>query len=151
MRDNWLKYHEEPVTLHSGATSHWLIDGQVLFDDENIRRAVLDVWAYAIWIHSPQIDEPRIFGIPTGGTPWAEALAQRVPGAILLDQYTDARWRDQPTFLVDDVVTTGKSFDDCQPGEPRLVVVRRTSKCHTVQVTAKWMEIHLPIEMPEGG
>ena len=146
MRDNWLKYHEEPVTLHSGATSHWLIDGQALFDDPNVRRAVLDVWAYAIWMHSPQVDKPLILGIPTGGTPWAEALAQHVPGAVLLDEYGRVL-RDTPVFLVDDVVTTGASFDEYPLG-PRLVVVRRTSKYPTVQVTAKWMDVQLPIEMP---
>ncbi len=144
---DWLEYHEKPVTLHSGATSHWLVRGDLLFNDERVRQAVLDVWWYAIFVHSPIVTKPRIFGIPTGGTPWAKALADHMPGgAVLLDKYVQSA---EPTFLVDDVVTTGSSFD-AYPMEPRLVVVRRTSKYPTALVTAKWMQIHLPIEMPEG-
>ena len=143
--NDWLEYHEKPVKLHSGATSHWLIDGQALFDDPNVRRAVLDVWANAMWACFPDIRTFHIFGIPRGGTPWAEALAHRVAGFVYLE-YAAAQEEGQ-VFLVDDVVTTGASFDEYPLG-PRLVVVRRTSKCPTVQVTARWMDVHLPIELP---
>ena len=40
---DWLEYHEEPVTLHSGATSHWLVDGEKLFEDEHIRQEVMKI------------------------------------------------------------------------------------------------------------
>ena len=141
----WLEYHEEPVTLHSGDTSHWLVNGAKLFEDEHIRQAVLDVWGYAIFVHSPALTAPRVFGIPSGGTPWAEALAKAVPGAVLLKEYERV---EEPTFLVDDVCTTGASFDE-YPSEPRLVVVRRSNKYATVSITASWMDVHLPIERPK--
>ncbi len=141
---DWLEYHEEPVTLHSGAMSHWLVRGDLLFENEHIRKTVLNCWAFAMRVCFPDIATPRIFGIPRGGTPWAEALAMIVEGAVLLHEYED----NEPTFLVDDVCTTGASFDEYPLG-PRLVVVRRTQKYSTVQVTARWMDVQLPIEKEE--
>ncbi len=143
---DWLEYHEEPVTLHSGATSHWLVRGDLLFADEHIREIVLNCWAFAISLHSPGLRDPCIFGIPRGGTPWAEALAKRLPDARLLDNYTTTP--HDPVFLVDDVCTTGESFE-AYPLGPRLVVVRRTQRYSTVQVTARWMDVQLPIEKEE--
>ena len=32
-RERWLEYHDEPVTLHSGGRSHWLVRGDLIFAD----------------------------------------------------------------------------------------------------------------------
>lgn len=153
----WLQYHSEPVTLHSGATSNWLVDGAELFKDEHVRKAVMDLWWYSVWMYPKHdrdgcefdLEEPRIYGIPTGGTPWAAAFAERYPGAILLNEYKDMRHKRQPTFLIDDVATTGSSFDEFPYDEPRLVVVRRLSKYPAVNVRSRWMDVFLPIDMPD--
>lgn len=94
----WLEYHEQPVTLHSGARSHWLVRGDLIFADERLREAVLDYWVQQLRIWAP----PEIIGIPHGGTPWARALRER---------YSFGR-STSTIVAVDDVVTTGRSFMD---------------------------------------
>ncbi len=152
----WLQHHGKTVRLHSGATSDWLVNGRELFDDPFVRQIVLDKWWYTVWMyggrqgnHNLDMAEPRIYGIPTGGTRWAEAFAKNYPGAVLLNQYKDMRHQNQPTFLVDDVTTTGASFDEFPYDEPRLVVVRRLSKYPAPWVTSKWMDVFLPIDKHE--
>ncbi len=99
--------------------------------------------------HAFDLEEPRFYGIPNGGTPWAAAFAERYPGAVLLNQYKDMRHHDKPTFLIDDVTTTGSSFDEFPYDEPRLVVVRRLSKYPWVKVRKSWMDVFLPIDIED--
>ncbi len=141
---SWLNYYEEPITLHSGDKSHWKIDGDELFDDEEIRGEVISYWARMIThYYKHRTKNPRIFGIPRGGTKWAEELARNIPGAVLLNEYEDAEYVE-PTFLIDDVATTGSSFDK-YPNEPRYVVVRRLSTGNMPHVQGAFMDIHLPL------
>lgn len=107
---NWLEYHEKPVTLHSGGTSHWLVRGELMFEDERLRESVLSFWVEYLKHWQPRV---HVVGIPTGGTPWAEALKERVE----LDEI------DGPVVLVDDVVTTGKSMKEAAP-KFRTVIAR---------------------------
>lgn len=122
MRPEWLTYHEEYVQLHSGDWSQWLVHGEVIYEDEDVRSAVLDTWQTAIWRYlGGQDRSTRIYGIPNGGTIWASALAERLGVPPMLG-YCAAE-DERPTFIVDDVATTGASRSLFP--EPALVVVRR--------------------------
>ena len=128
---DWLEYHHEPVQLHSGDWSHWLVRGDIAFQDEHVREAVLDYWVkvLAAW------DEPfNIIGIPTGGTPWADALRERVA----TDEKTWFR------VAVDDVVTTGASLRGVN-ATLWLVFFDRRLKRTGAPVNA-WDTIPLPLE-----
>src|SRR3990172_7616643 len=70
-----LEYHDEPVTLHSGGKSHWLVRGDLLFADEQLRGLVLDYWMKVLRAWSPPFE---IVSVPTGGDVWAAALVERV-------------------------------------------------------------------------
>lgn len=132
---NWLEYHEEPVTLHSGGKSHWLVRADLIFADEYLRREVLDYWAVVLKGWSPPFD---IVSIPTGGDVWAEALKERV-GNFVRGAATTYR------VLVDDVVTTGKSMLDLN-SHIRLAVVDRRSFYNYGSLDIKsWMKINLPL------
>jgi len=113
----WLIYHKEPITLHSGGKSHWFVDGQAIFDDEHLREAVLDFWEGALKPPLCMIyNEPCIVGVPTGGVVWAQALAERMgwPVFEVLEIGKAggvAAWSERRfTVLVDDVMTTGASL-----------------------------------------
>lgn len=138
----WLEYHEEPVTLHSGAKSHWLVDGAAMFADEHIREMVIDLWSGAMLTHTPGLTKPWIYGVPNGGTPWAKALAERWGVEPRAEYQSPAPYNIAEdggvTFIVDDVATTGASLDPFK--EPKLVVVRRGP----VSITARWMDVTLP-------
>ncbi len=144
---DWLEYHEEPVKLHSGGLSHWLVRGDLLFADEHIREMVLDGWQRAMLIHTPGLKRPWIYGIPNGGTSWAKALAERWGVEPRSEYESPAKYIIEEdggvTFIVDDVATTGASLDPFD--EPKLVVVRRGS----VRVTARWTDMELPVEEEE--
>jgi orotate phosphoribosyltransferase len=138
---NWLEYHEEPVTLHSGGRSHWLVRGDQIFYDEKLREAVLDCWSHYIRQYRP----PYFFwAIPTGGSFWAEAIAERF----------GCSWANRPgpsqipnnatTFTVDDVLTTGSSLSD-HGSTAALVVVDRDQREMYVPHVVSWAKIHLPI------
>ena len=144
MRPEWLEYHETPVELHSGGWSHWLVRGDLIYKDERVRELVLDCWTYCMGIHSPEYRDPasprapRIYGVPDGGTVWAEALAHRW-GTEPLSAYSAAEDAG-PTFIVDDVATTGESLAPYP--EPRLVVVRRGS----IKIMGIFWDMHwLPV------
>lgn len=149
---NWLEYHEEPVTLHSGGRSHWLVRGDLIFADEKLRELVLDCWQYALevggWAKTPM----RVYGIPRGGSPWAEALSKRMDARLLTEveieavqqaeKTTEAVIPPIPTILVDDVVTTGTSLNQIGIAGPRLAVVCRAAY---IPITAAWAKICLPL------
>src|SRR3990167_98648 len=73
----WLEYHKDPVTLHSGGRSHWLVRGDLIFADENLRELVLDCWERTLETWSPPF---TIVPVPTGGDVWAAALLKRLGG-----------------------------------------------------------------------
>ena len=129
---NWLQYHDPAVTLHSGGESHWLVRGDLIFADAGLRALVMTCWEEALLFRiKAELEVPpfSFYGVPRGGTAWAEAIADHMGG----------RWLEKfepGCILVDDVATTGSSMD--LYGEPegtRLAVVARNSK---VQVTAAW-------------
>lgn len=137
---NWLEYHEEPVTLHSGGTSHWLVRGDILFANTRLREKVLDRWEYIVDLHRFQQHHllvPLFYGIPTGGTCWAKAIAKRTGGKMILE-YTGTV---QPfMFVVDDVMTIGASFAPFEHNI-KLVVVKRLPQLNS-EVLA-WMELYI--------
>ena len=100
----WLEYHEDPVLLHSGDKSHWLVRGDLIFSDKWLREAVLDYWE----IKLKNFPAPFNFlGIPKGGSAWSEAIAERMGGHIWETIGCDP---EGTYVIVDDVVTTGASL-----------------------------------------
>ncbi len=137
---SWLEYHQEPVQLHSGGWSHWLVRGDLMFANAPLREAVLDCWVEAIRKHDQGADELRIWGVPDGGTPWAKALAKRFDGKPLLGGYVQADHPLDHTYVVDDVATTGSSL--FQYNEPKLVIIRRGP----TEVLVSWADMYwLPV------
>ena len=135
---DWLEYHEKPVTLHSGGTSHWLVRGDILFANTHLREKVLDRWEYIVDLHRFQQQNllvPLFYGIPTGGTCWAKAIAERTGGEVIL-KYKHSLFM----FVVDDVMTTGASFAPFEH-DIKLVVVKRLPQLNS-EVLA-WMELYI--------
>lgn len=136
-----LEWHDVPVKLHSGGWSNWVVDGDTLFKDEHIRELWVAGAKRCMKIHSGQeaLTRPRIYGIPHGGTKWAEALATACGvRPLLVYSVADDASGQTPTFIVDDVATTGSSLQVFP--EPSLVVVRRGP----AQVTCALFDLHLP-------
>lgn len=134
----WLEYHKEPVTLHSGGKSHWLVRGDLIYADERLRRVVLAFWGLVL----SRLGSPPTFvlGVPRGGVPWAKALAQQI-GATYIEPDGEIP-EEGEVAVVDDVVTTGRSLDEFRPDIPvrvSLAVVSRGSN----SVGAAWATIHL--------
>lgn len=136
----WIEYHEEPVTLHSGGKSHWLVRGNKIFDDEQLREAVLAYWETFV----RQMRKPYHFvSIPTGGDRWAEAIASRVEGAwSRLHDVCHVR-NGATMFAVDDVLTTGASLS-AGHGSMQLVVVDRMQRDRHVPNVVAWATMFLP-------
>lgn len=116
---SWLEYHEEPVTLHSGDRSHWLVRGDLMFADERLREAVLAFWEPIVRLWSPPVE---IISIPTGGDAWADALRARLGDWCMAG--TEMPYR----IVVDDVVTTGGSIFADGRAHMRLAVVDRRTR-----------------------
>lgn len=139
----WLEYHDEPVKLHSGGRSHWLVRGDLIFADERLREAVLALWERCLrhagggsWL---------VLGVPRGGVPWAKALAERIGGTYC---EPDAEVPEEgEAVVVDDVLTTGGSLEGFRPDIPvrvSLVVVERGR----ARAGGAWMRVSLPL-LPE--
>ena len=146
----WLHINkDEPFKLHSGLYSICKVETKGIFTNPATREFILDGWEKSIRSKYPDVKDGthRFFGVPTGGTPWAEALAKRMKGLLRYD-YRDGRYADkEPTFIVDDVLTTGSQVKElgCDH-EPLLVVVRRWDYGnHPPQVLNAWMDVRLPI------
>ena len=137
---NWLTHHTAPVRLHSGQRSHWLIDAQAIFENEHLRRLVLDCWFPFVqnW------PNPYIVGIRRGGVPWARALAERIGAPWSDDTSVPKRsWHGFDSILVvDDVLTTGASLREVQ-ADAAFVVVDR-SHGEAVPYAVSWMTLWLP-------
>jgi orotate phosphoribosyltransferase len=135
----WLTYHAEPVTLHSGGRSHYLVDGAVLFAHEPTRELVLGHWESLLVGRRSSV--AVIVGVPTGGTAWAEALASRVGcRAVSAGDPFDFPQRGL-VVAVDDVVTTGNSLLSVPNAHRRVAVVKRTY----LNGVSAWMTINLPL------
>lgn len=130
---DWLEYHEEPVSLHSGGWSHWLVRADLMFEDERIRNAVLECWTELL---SGWRTALHVVGIPTGGDKWAEALRASLPNPVGANTII---------VLVDDVVTTGASIS--QDAHVRLAVVDRRVdyKSFMNPPVFSWATMRLPI------
>ncbi|KKL64833.1 hypothetical protein LCGC14_2161060 [marine sediment metagenome] len=128
----FLYYRQTPFTLHSGKSSHWFVSGEAIFNDPYLKEEVLDCWTKAL---PDTYKVPHFFGIPSGGTPWAEAIAEYTYGIVL----TDPTSLTPETYLVDDVTTTGQSFRAYGSTLPRLVVVNRGD----VPVLSSWLSLSL--------
>ncbi len=132
---NWLEYHEEPVMLHSGSKSHWLVRADLIFADVALRTAVLDCWQRALCRWTPPFE---IVSVPRGGDIWADVLRTLMPIVPT---------KDLPTMphrvIVDDVVTTGNSISDSK-AHIRLAVVDRRDHIFDPYVNS-WARIHLPL------
>lgn len=145
----WLIYYEHREQLHSGGKSHWFVDGRAIFDDPNLRESVLACWEKLLECKVGSWNNPRVVGIPTGGLPWAKALAQRLGWPLV--SVDDLAYKYEGfTVLVDDVYTTGASLNvGGISGDPlalrRLVVVgRKNAEVKPVGVSA-WAWIDLEI------
>ena len=136
----FIEYHEEPVRLHSGGKSHWLVRGDHIFANERLRQEVLRWWGYYVM----GFRKPYFFwAIPTGGSQWAEAIAE----------YAGGSWANRPgpvnirngstIFTVDDVLTTGASLGG---GQHPLVVVDRRGRVESLPRVCSWATIYLPVE-----
>lgn len=139
----WLEFHKDPVTLHSGGKSHWLVRSDLMFADEHLRKAVISFWGLVLSRLRPR--PAFVLGVPRGGVPWAKALAQRIE-AIYIEPDGEIP-EEGEVVVVDDVVTTGHSLNEFRPDIPvrvSLAVVSRGSK----SVGAAWMTIHLPLVEP---
>lgn len=153
---DWLQYHEEPVILSSGLRSHWMMRGDLIFQDEKLREIVLGVWERALR-HYPR--PLNFIGVPTGGIPWAEAIAERTQGFPLKSvneaiQIEKERKGDGllpgSNIIVEDVITTGgnvmKLLVQTAPLEmvATICVVARTPGIPTL--ISWWCQLHLPLE-----
>lgn len=102
---------KENIILHSGEQSDFKIECDALTDED------LECLAYLV---SKRFDFFRVKGVPTGG----ERFAQK------LEMYESDE--SENILLVDDVLTTGNSMEDCKKqslGEIKGVVIFARGKC----------------------
>lgn len=133
------EYHHERIQLHSGGKSHWLVRGDVLFENEELRESVLDCWERAVREYATQVGlhySPRFYGIPEGGICWAKAIAARMQG-VYLEKYVGG------AFVVDDVCTTGASLGVYEHAPKLVAVLRVATGVPYVPVLASWMTVEL--------
>ena len=90
--------------LHSGDASEWKIDCDALTDDD---------WATLAYLIQDRCSFRKVVGVPTGGLALARALERYV---IKGDPYL-------PVLIVDDVLTTGKSMQECKTELSESLVV----------------------------
>lgn len=136
---DWLEYHEEPVTLHSGGKSHWLVRGDLIFADPKLCEAVLGYWIDVLKTWSPPFE---IVPVPRGGNIWAEILQAEL---ATQDRMRPLREGDTPyRVIVDDVVTTGASIADPKAHIRLVVVDRRTPESTFDPYVNAWARITLP-------
>ena len=134
---NWLEHHKEPVTLHSGQLTHWLVRGDLLFEYEDLREEILDTWERAVRFRLNAAKDDHgweIIGVPRGGLVWADALRERLgdPGELI----------NPMRIIVDDVCTTGGSLAEYAPYNIACVAVKRIEV--TLLDVVAWATIPLP-------
>lgn len=142
---HWLVYHDQPIELHSGALSHWFVDGDVIFNDLELRTEVLRSWQASLdaagYLDFPDSRGPLYFtGIASGGIRWAKAIAEVIRGGVYVEEEPHAK----PLVVVDDVMTTGESFKPYGL-TPRLVVVdrRKPERRREHYLTGYWATLDL--------
>jgi orotate phosphoribosyltransferase len=145
---SWLQYQDTPFLLHSGDRSHWLIDSDQIFNDEELRESVLLSWQAEI----PISGSYEIVAIPRGGVPWAMAFAERCrPSTVFVLDHPEmgallaASKEHKDLIVIDDVVTTGASLNLVPRAHHRLVVVDRSLS--GIANTIAWARIPLPLVM----
>ena len=137
---DWLVWHDKPITLHSGAESHWEVKGELMFADPHIKFSVIAAWCKALDI--ARVPRPYHFvGIPNGGIAWRDAMTE-----MYLEKDIASLEDAKTAIIVDDVATTGASIEAMieelraktgSLGFPVLVVVRRGQ----VPVTSSWADM----------
>lgn len=129
-----LYYQEHPITLHSGAESHWFVNADEMFEHEALRREVLRVWMLALtdrWKY-------QLEAVPSGGILWAEALHDEIPGAIIRPLNSECQ-RGYRRVVVDDIVTTGQSIMNVSEAG----LVRRLAVVIRNQPAYEWFHNHI--------
>ena len=89
--------------LHSGDDSKWKIECDALTDDD---------WVTLAYLIQDRCSFRKVVGVPTGGLALARALEQYAQPSTSL-----------PILIVDDVLTTGKSMEECKAQFPNEVVI----------------------------
>ena len=141
---SWLQYHDPPVRLHAGGTSHWLIDCAELWADGDLRDVIVAHLRHKLDALYP--GPASLVAIPRGGICWAQAIARAGDEVYSIEGWQAAPLGSLPAVLVDDVYTTGASIAAArvQFGPvPALVVVNRASFNPLWDVWA-WAYIPLP-------
>lgn len=145
---DWLEYHEDPVTLHSGQQSQWLVRGDLIFNDPHLRKVVLDYWQHLVGNEEPR---PYWFlGVPEGGTRWAKEIAERVGGFVVKPVLPLPKLSKRGTlYIVDDVVTTGSSLTEWrvnveQVGIRNFAGLAVVNRMFSGQV-GLWAWLHMPL------
>jgi orotate phosphoribosyltransferase len=93
--------------LHSGGVTQFLINAQALTESDLVALATLVAPALRPF--------GSVYGIPRGGVRFAKAL----------EPFIDMEGRG-PRLIVDDVLTTGASFDDIwEPNDKGVVIFNR--------------------------
>ena len=114
----WLRWNSTPFRLHSGGSSHWFVDGAMMFNDEHVRESVLAYWQEILGENLY-----RLVAIPTGGLAWAEALSKRT--GLPWGTPDNVPVGEAPIAVVDDIVTTGASLSAVRYTDALVVVDRR--------------------------
>ncbi len=148
----FIQYRKEPFRLSSGRLTNEFVDARAIFDSLPHREMVLSFWEGRIaW----EYHRFHIVPVPTGGSPWAEALASRVGAAWCESIPTGAvGWDFERVVVVEDVVTTGGSarrkVEEVREalGQPHLhvpvlAVVQRRESVPPNMVLVPWVRIAL--------
>lgn len=155
---SWLQYHPEPVTLHSGGRSHYVVDADAIFADEELRAAVIEAWLRVI---AYVAGRANIIAIPRGGLRWAEelqrqggmhwrsAILEEMPNAALARLLRVDVGEGDWLIVVDDVATTGASLRVVPEPALRLCVVDRSETKDGLAGIHHWAHIPLPLVKEE--
>ena len=144
-----IEYHEEPVTLHSGGRSHYLVRADLIFEDEELRESILRCWRYLL--PSTGLD---ILAVPEGGIRWAEAYRDELVSQDIQVYRLDldivhllSPSKSVPLVVLDDVTTTGASLLSVPAATHRLVVVDRRvpGQANFEKEVLSWARIPLPL------
>lgn len=147
----WLQYRDRTFKLHSGAESHWFVDADLLWEDSDVREAVLACWQRNLIGLPYWADHYAFGGVPFGGHRWARAMQQRTPDSKLVSLTGNEplggrdRGKGEYRVLVDDVATTGASLalNDMTISKRLVVVVRNPLLKELRNLVTAWMWVEL--------
>lgn len=112
----YIKEYKDPQTLHSGQTSHLVIDVIWMLTDPRLRKNIIQEMSAKI---SP-VNTVTIVGIETGGAILASLVAEqknmmygvyRKDGTLIMPKDTVDK---KDVIIIDDVKTTGKSLEEAR-------------------------------------